>query len=203
MIAAVDGYALAGGMELAIACDMIVASKDAKFGIPEAKRGLVAGGGGVVHLPRLLSRQVAMELALTGDPITAQRAYELGLVNRVVDGPALDGAMALARTLAANGPMALVASKGIIRDSWLWPMAEIGALQSPYIAKVFASQDAREGATAFAEKRKPQLEGAVAKVEPKLRSRRKRPAHCGEPWRWGKRMVGVARIELATPTMST
>ena len=155
VIAAVDGYALAGGMELALACDMIVANVNAKFGIPEAKRGLVAAGGGVVQLPRLLPRQLAMELALTGDPITAQRGYDLGLVNSVTDGPAIDAARELARRIAENGPLALIASKGIIRDSWLWQESEINAKQGPYIAHVFASEDAREGATAFAQKRKP------------------------------------------------
>ena len=159
VIAAVDGYALAGGMELAIACDMIVASKGAKFGIPEAKRGLVAGGGGVVRLPRLLPRPLAMELALTGDPITAERACELGLVNAVTDGPAIEGARALAQRVVANGPLALIASKGVIRDSWLWPEDQIIANQNPYIAHVFQSEDAREGATAFAQKRKPEWKG--------------------------------------------
>jgi len=159
VIAAVDGYALAGGMELAIACDMIVASKGAKFGIPEAKRGLVAGGGGVVQLPRLLPRPLAMELALTGDPITAERAYELGLVNVVTDGPAIEGARELAQRVAANGPLALVASKGIIRDSWGWEDKDVLPKQGPYIAHVFASEDAREGATAFAQKRKPEWKG--------------------------------------------
>lgn len=159
VIAAVDGYALAGGMELAIACDMIVASKGARFGIPEAKRGLVAGGGGVVQLPRLLPRQLAMELALTGDPITAERAHELGLVNVVTDGPAIEGARALAARVAANGPLALIASKGVIRDSWLWSAEDINPQQNKYIASVFTSEDAREGALAFAEKRKPNWKG--------------------------------------------
>jgi enoyl-CoA hydratase len=159
VIAAVDGYALAGGMELALACDLIVASAGAKFGIPEVKRGLVAAGGGVVQLPRLLPRTLAMELALTGDPLTAQRAYDLGLINRVTDGPAIAAARELAAAIAANGPLAVAASKGIVRDSWTWPDAEIMSRQTPYIAKVFSSEDAREGARAFAEKRKPNWQG--------------------------------------------
>lgn len=159
VIAAVDGYALAGGMELALACDMIVANIDAKFGIPEAKRGLVAAGGGVVQLPRLLPRPLAMELALTGEPIGARRAFELGLVNRVTEGPALEAARDLAGAIAANGPLALIASKGIVRDSWLWPDNEVNERQGPYIAQVFESEDAKEGARAFAEKRKPNWRG--------------------------------------------
>ncbi len=159
IIAAVDGYALAGGFELAIACDLIVASKGAKFGIPEAKRSLVAAGGGVVQLPRLLPRALAMELALTGDPITAERALELGLINAVVEGPAIDGARELAARVAANGPLALIASKGIIRDSWNWADDEIAVRQDAYIKGVFASDDAKEGARAFAEKRQPVWQG--------------------------------------------
>jgi enoyl-CoA hydratase len=159
VIAAVDGFAYAGGMELALGCDMIVANINAKFGIPEAKRGLVAAGGGVVRLPRLLTRQLAMELALTGDPITAQRAYDLGMVNRLTDGPAIEAARELARTIAENGPLAVIASKGIVRDSWLWSDEDIVTKQGAYIGSVFSSQDAREGALAFAEKRKPNWQG--------------------------------------------
>lgn len=159
IIAAVDGPALAGGFELALACDLIVANEDARFGIPEVKRGLVAGGGGVVLLPRLLPRPLAMELALTGDPISAGRALELGLVNRVTSGPAIEGARELARTIGANGPLAVAASKGIVRDSWLWPMEDLNAYQNAYVAPVFSSEDAREGARAFAEKRAPAWKG--------------------------------------------
>ena len=100
-----------------------------------------------------------MELALTGDPITAQRAYDLGLVNRITNGPAIEAARELARTIAENGPLAVAASKGIIRDSWLWSDAEAMARQTPYIAHVFQSEDAREGAMAFAQKRKPEWKG--------------------------------------------
>lgn len=159
VIAAVDGHALAGGFELALACDLIVAHRDARLGVPEVKRGLVAGGGGVVQLPRLLPRPLAMEMALTGDPLTAVRAFELGLVNRITDGPAIEGARALAAVIAQNGPLAVIASKGIVRDSWNWPEDEILPRQTPYIAHVFGSEDAKEGARAFAEKRKPNWQG--------------------------------------------
>ena len=112
LIAAVEGYALAGGFELAITCDLIVAADNAKFGIPEAKRGLVAGAGGVLRTPRQIPRRIAMELALTGDFISAQRAYELGLINRVVPaGTALAVARELATSIAANGPLAVLGSK--------------------------------------------------------------------------------------------
>ncbi|WP_159981621.1 MULTISPECIES: crotonase/enoyl-CoA hydratase family protein [unclassified Novosphingobium] len=159
VIAAVDGPALAGGFELALACDLIVAHVDARFGIPEVKRGLVAAGGGVVQLPRLLPRALAMELALTGNSIDARRALELGLINRVTDGSAIEEARTLALAIAANGPLAVAASKGIVRDSWLWPVEEINTHQTPYVAHVFASEDAREGARAFAEKRAPEWKG--------------------------------------------
>ena len=159
LIAAVEGFALAGGLELALACDLIVAHRAAQFGIPEVKRGLAAGGGGLVRLPRQIAPRVAMELALTGDPIGAERAYELGLINAVCDGPALDGALALARRIVANGPLAVAASKAIIRNSPLWPEAEMAERQMPYLAPVFTSSDAREGPRAFAEKRPPRWTG--------------------------------------------
>src|SRR5579862_9958269 len=118
LIAAIEGFALAGGMEIALACDLIVAAKGAKLGIPEVKRSLVAAGGGLLRLPRMLPRNIANELALTGDPISAERGYELGLVNRVTDqGGALDMALQLAATIAANGPLALTGSKRILRES--------------------------------------------------------------------------------------
>jgi enoyl-CoA hydratase len=159
VIAAVDGHALAGGFELAISCDMIVANAGARFGVPEAKRGLVAGGGGAVRLPRLVSRAIAMEMLLTGDPISAMRAYELGLINQIVEGPAVDGARALARRVVACGPLAVAASKAVVRNSWLWPDDAINSQQNVYIAEVFASEDAREGARAFAERRAPNWQG--------------------------------------------
>jgi enoyl-CoA hydratase len=159
VIAAVDGYALAGGCELAIACDMIVANANAKFGIPEAKRGLAAAGGGLIRLPRQIPWKVAMELALTGDFVDAKRAYDLGLINRVVEGPALEGAKELARRVAENGPLALAASKRVVRESWNWTDEEMWDKQGEVLGNLFATNDAREGATAFAEKRKPNWTG--------------------------------------------
>ena len=159
LIAAVDGHALAGGFELALCCDIIVASENASFGIPEVKRGLAAGGGAMVLLPRLVGRPIAMEMALTGEAITARRAYELGMVNHVVAGPAIARAREIARAIAECGPLAVAASKAVIRDSWLWPADDINRHQNPYIAHVFDSEDAREGARAFAEKRKPNWQG--------------------------------------------
>lgn len=160
IIAAVDGYALAGGMELALSCDLIVANAGAKFGIPEAKRGLAAAAGGLIKLPRQIPQRIAMELALTGDFIDARRAYELGFINRVTEGQSLDGALELAARIAENGPLALIASKGIIRNSHTWTEAEMWEKQQAYIEPVFSSADAREGATAFAEKRKPNWTGS-------------------------------------------
>ncbi|MET0251583.1 MAG: crotonase/enoyl-CoA hydratase family protein [Novosphingobium sp.] len=160
LIAAIDGFALAGGLELAMACDLIVASSGATFGLPEVKRGLAAGGGGLVRLPRQIPRRVAMEMALTGEPITAARAYELGLINALCDGPAVEGARALARRIVENAPLAIAASKAVIRDSVFWPEAEMNDRQTPYIAPVFGSKDAQEGPRAFAEKRKPNWTGS-------------------------------------------
>ena len=159
VIAAVDGYALAGGMELALSCDLIVANVNSKFGIPEAKRGLAAAAGGLIKLPRQIPPRIAMELALTGDFIDAKRAYELGFINRITEGPAIDGARELAARIAENGPLALIASKAIVRDSHEWTEAEMWDKQAAYIGPVFASSDAREGAAAFAEKRKPNWQG--------------------------------------------
>jgi enoyl-CoA hydratase len=159
LIAAVEGYALAGGLELMIACDLVVANKDAKFGIPEAKRGLVAAAGGVMMLPDQIPERVAMELALTGDFITAERAYQLGMINRVTDGSALQGAMELAAQIAANGPLAVRVSKQIMKESRGWSMDERYDRQAQLIGPVFVSADAREGSLAFAEKRKPNWTG--------------------------------------------
>ncbi len=160
LIAAVEGYALAGGLELAISCDMIIAADDSKFGIPEAKRGLAAGAGGLMKLPRQIPSRVAMELALTGDFISAQRAYELGLINHVVSaGTALDAAKELAAKIAANGPLAVAASKQVIVEQSDWSQVDMWAKQQDIINPVFTSEDAIEGATAFAEKRAPNWKG--------------------------------------------
>lgn len=159
LIAAVDGYALAGGFEIMLTCDLVVANKDARFGIPEAKRGLAAAAGGLVRLPRQISPRLAMELALTGDFITAQRAYEIGLINRVTDGVALDGALELAASITANGPLAVARSKRVIVESREWSEAEMWTKQSETLGNLFASEDAREGAAAFAQKRKPEWKG--------------------------------------------
>lgn len=159
LIAAVDGYALAGGLEVAIACDMIVANENAKFGIPEVKRGLAAAAGGLMRLPRKIPPHIAMELALTGDFVDAARAYQLGLVNRLTAGPAIDAAIELARTIADNGPLAVKKSKQVIAASGEWSEAEMWAKQTEALGNLFATSDAREGAAAFAEKRKPNWTG--------------------------------------------
>jgi enoyl-CoA hydratase len=159
IIAAVDGYALAGGFEIMLACDLVVANTDAKFGIPEAKRGLAAAAGGLVRLPRQIAPRLAMELALTGDFVSAARAYEMGLVNRLTDGPSLDGALELAASITANGPLAVARSKQIITESRDWSDAEMWTKQAEILGNLFATDDAREGAAAFAEKRKPNWTG--------------------------------------------
>ncbi len=159
LIAAVDGYALAGGFEIMLSCDLVVANKDAKFGIPEAKRGLAAAAGGLVRLPRQIAPRLAMELALTGDFITAGRAYEMGLINRVTDEPALDAALELAASITANGPLAVARSKQVIVESRGWSESEMWAKQGEVLGNLFASEDAREGAAAFAQKRKPEWKG--------------------------------------------
>ncbi len=160
LIAAVEGFAVAGGLEIALACDLIVAARGARLGIPEVKRSLVAAAGALLRLPRVLPRGVAMELALTGDPIEAERAYELGLVNRLAEpGEAVAVALALAETIAANGPLALAATKRILTEAVDWPDSEFFARQGEIVEPVMCSEDAREGATAFAEKRPPVWRG--------------------------------------------
>ena len=160
LIAAVEGYALAGGTELALATDLIVASTDSAFGIPEVKRGLVAGGGGLLRLPQRIPSAIAMELALTGENLSAERAHALGMVNVLADpGSALDAAIALAGKIAANGPLAVAATKQIIVESRGWSPETMFAEQNKLMAPVFSSNDAKEGAIAFAEKRPPKWTG--------------------------------------------
>src|SRR5271165_4753940 len=160
LIGAVEGYALAGGSELALATDLIVASKESAFGIPEVKRGLVAGGGGLLRLPQRIPYQIAMELALTGDHLPAQRAHELGLVNQLTEsGGALEGALELAERITANGPLAVAATKRIITESRSWDPDSMFNEQLKILMPVFASNDAKEGAIAFAEKRAPRWTG--------------------------------------------
>jgi len=156
LIAAVDGHALAAGLELLLSCDLVVAARDARFGLPEVTRGLVAGGGGLTHMPDLIPPRVALEMALTGEAIDAGRAREIGLVNRIVDGPALDGAWDLARAIAVNAPMAVRLTKAIMAEARDWPRDERLRRQWARHGPVFASDDAREGARAFAERRQPQ-----------------------------------------------
>ncbi|MDT0275218.1 crotonase/enoyl-CoA hydratase family protein [Blastococcus sp. DSM 46792] len=156
LIGAVEGWALAGGFELLLACDLIVAAEDARFGVPEVKRSLVAAGGAALALPRRIPQAIALELLLTGEPISASRAADVGLVNRVTaPGEALDGALALAAVIAANGPLAVAATKHIVRSAPDWTFRQGWDEQGKITAPVFASEDAREGATAFAEKRAP------------------------------------------------
>src|SRR2546421_8850453 len=156
LIAAIEGFAVAGGLEVALSCDLIVASRGARLGIPEVKRSLVAAGGALLRLPRVLPRTIAMELALTGEPIDAERGYELGLVNRLTEpGQAVAAALELAEQIAANGPLALAATKRIMTEAVDWSDSEFFARQREIVEPVMASEDAREGAQAFAEKRAP------------------------------------------------
>jgi len=156
LIAAVEGWAVAGGLEIALACDLIVAARDARFGIPEVKRGLVAAGGALIRLPRRIPYHLAMELALTGDPIGAERAHAVGIVSRLAEpGEAVAAARELAAAIAANGPLAIAATKRILvaDEAGAWER------QAEIADPVFASEDAREGARAFAEKRPPEWRG--------------------------------------------
>jgi enoyl-CoA hydratase len=160
LIAAVEGYALAGGFELALACDLIVAAEDAKFGIPEVKRGLAAAAGGLLRLPRRIPPNVAMEYALTGDFFSAADAQRFGLANRVTaPGQALDGAIELAERITANAPLSIAATKEVITKSADWTAENMWSNQEQIIGPVFGSADAREGASAFAEKRAPVWRG--------------------------------------------
>jgi enoyl-CoA hydratase len=156
LIAAVEGYALAGGCEIMLACDLVVAANTAKFGIPEVTRGLVAGAGGLLRLPKKIPTQIALEYALTGAHFSATEARSWGLVNRLTEpGGALEGAFELARLIIANGPVAVQATKRIVMESANWSEREAWDQQRSIVDAVLATDDAREGALAFAEKRPP------------------------------------------------
>ncbi len=154
LIAAVEGYALAGGFEAVLACDLLVASRTAMFGLPEAKRGLAAAAGGLLRLPRLIPPRIAMEMALTGEMVSAQRLAQYGLVNALVEpGQALDEAKRLARLILANAPLSVGLSKQVIVEQLDWPLDEMFARQDAVLGHVLRSADAQEGARAFIEKR--------------------------------------------------
>lgn len=160
LIAAVEGYALAGGCEIALACDLIVAAENAQFGIPEVRRGLIAGSGGLLRLPQRIPRQIALEYALTGKAMPAVEAKQWGLVNRLTQpAGALEGARALAAEISANGPFAVRMTKRILTESPSWLAAELWQRQSEILEQVIATNDAREGALAFSEKRAPRWTG--------------------------------------------
>ena len=161
LIAAVEGYAVAGGLELALACDLIVAAEDATFGIPEVRRGLIAAGGGLLRLPQRVPYHLAMEWALTGGWVPAQRAYDVGLVNRLCPpGAAVTTALAVAEEIVANAPLAVRTSKRVIAESLDWPAAESFERQAEFVRLITESADAHEGAVAFAERRDPHWTGA-------------------------------------------
>jgi enoyl-CoA hydratase len=160
LVAAVEGWALAGGFELLLACDLVVAAETARLGVPEVQRALVAAGGGALLLSRRVPQALALELLLTGEPVDAARAAQMGLVNRVTpEGGALDGALALAEVIAKNGPYAVVMTKALARASADWSTEEGWKLQQRFTQPVLGSEDAREGATAFAERRTPVWKG--------------------------------------------
>jgi enoyl-CoA hydratase len=160
LIAAVEGYALAGGFEVVLVCDLVVAARNAQFGLPEAKRGLAAAAGGLIRLPRLIPQRIAMEAALTGDMISAERLHHFGLINALVEpGQAMEEAMRLARKILANAPLAVAASKRVIVEQRDWSLADMFKCQEEITGHLLKSQDAREGATAFAERRVPHWKG--------------------------------------------
>jgi enoyl-CoA hydratase len=160
LIAAVEGFALAGGFEIALACDLIVAGEDASFGLPEVRRGLLAGGGGLLRLPVKAGLPKATEWALTGDRVSAADAHTAGVVNRLVPpGQALPAALELAQQIARNGPLAVQGTKRILRESAEWSAGEAFARQWEIYAPIRGSADAQEGARAFTEKRPPVWQG--------------------------------------------
>ncbi|MCD9153907.1 crotonase/enoyl-CoA hydratase family protein [Aeromicrobium duanguangcaii] len=160
LIAAIEGFAVAGGLEMALACDLIVAASDAKLGLPEVKRSLIAAGGGLLRLAQRIPYHVAAEIALTGDHVPVERLYQVGLINRIAEpGQALDEALALASRIVDNAPLALEGSKHVLENAADWGLAEGWRHQEPVRDRVSHSEDAREGATAFAERRAPVWRG--------------------------------------------
>jgi enoyl-CoA hydratase len=160
LIAACNGSALAGGCEIMLSCDLVVTADHAKFGIPEVARGLVAGAGGLIRLPNRIPRAIALEMALTAEPIDATRALEIGLVNRVVPGDQLmTEAMALAGRIAKNAPLAVRLSKQVMLQASELPEAEAWDVNDAVFGEIGRSSDAMEGAIAFAEKREPNWTG--------------------------------------------
>lgn len=160
VIAAIEGFAVAGGLELALACDLIVAARDAKLGLPEVKRSLIAAGGGLLRLAQRIPYHVAAEIALTGDPLPAERLHQVGLLNRITEpGEALKVALELAGQIVDNGPLALAGSKYVLAHAADWGLAEGWKNQEDTMLKVNFSEDAKEGAAAFAERRPPVWRG--------------------------------------------
>ncbi|MEM7325603.1 MAG: crotonase/enoyl-CoA hydratase family protein [Actinomycetota bacterium] len=161
LIGAIEGFALAGGLELALSCDLLVAAKGVKLGIPEAGVGLFAAGGGLLRLPSRVGFGKAMEMAITADPITSEEAAEYGLVARLAEkGEAVSVAMELAERVAKNAPLAVAASKQLIRATQGTTEEDFWKIQGPMQASVFSSEDAKEGPRAFAEKRPPEWTGS-------------------------------------------
>ena len=160
LIAAVEGFARAGGLEIALACDLIVAARGIPIGIPEAKRGLFAAGGALLRLPQRVGLGKAMELALTAAPVPSEEAHALGLVDRLAEpGESVSQALALADQIARNAPLSLQFSKRVLRQTQGRTDEEFWAFQAKDPASIYASEDAREGAGAFAEKREPVWKG--------------------------------------------
>ncbi len=160
LIGAIEGFALAGGLELALSCDLLVAAKGAKLGIPEVSVGLFAAAGGLLRLPTRVGYGKAMEMAITGDPITAEEGFGFGLICRLAEkGDAVNVAMTLAERAAKNAPLGVAASKQLIKATQGLTEAEFWAIQGPFQGKVFTSNDSKEGPRAFAEKRAPEWTG--------------------------------------------
>jgi enoyl-CoA hydratase len=160
VIAAVDGPALAGGCEIVLACDLVVASERSRFGVPEVKRSLVAAAGGLFRLPRAMPRNIAMEAVLTGDPIPADKAYQHGLVNELVPaGEALAAAVVLAERICANAPLAVRASREVVMQAYTATDDDLWRMSGAAMGKLVATEDFGEGPRAFIEKRAPVWKG--------------------------------------------